>query len=1079
MNELHLQDKFIIPFITDNVNGLGYKEVKANTITTSLFIEEDLKQFLSETTLNKENYEKLLKKYKGNESKLIADFIQELQLRIKDARNMALFFNTNKSMTFEGLKFYLFYPSESETYQNELFNQNIFSVVQELPYKYEYQGKTLFSFRPDVTFFLNGIYLSYSELKSNFSGQNAGKNGRNKIQKDYREAVLEYLQIAKFNDISQNLRKDFLKIFEKAISITTTDLEETYIIRNIADHFDDIKQFYQDSEWSKFESVYKQKVFLSCKSYPVTNENLSKQEKLKEIFRAIYSKEMIEKEILYYNFIEREIVKGKGGKQAKNEKGRLISPRPKQKFGTDRILKKIDEFLEHEQEDDYFINKLKGELKHFSPAKRQELIEKRLRYNNNKNVYSLLLQYAAGFGKSNIIGWTALQLKDLKKDEKYVYDKVMIVVDRIQLRDQLDRLMFNMNIDNKLYLEARDKKTFKEALESDKRIVIVNLQKFNSIKTILDSSVLKKLANMRTVFLIDEIHRSHSGAQNEEMMNLFDEIQSSFDNKEYSQKKKKKNLLVGFTATPSDHALARFGEFNKYAESEKIWVPFDSYTMREAIEDGYILNPLLNLVPVSAKMFYELPEDKAKGVKEEAKEFKLNEKKKIYENEDRIDAISNFVVKRLVEDVYKRIRGTAKAMLAVYSIKSAIKYKEKIDRYYQEIIKDSKYQRFKEAPVYIVYSGDGQDNFRSSTLNKGLSEEKVLQNFMLCKNGLIIVVDKLQTGFDEPKLHTLFLDKEINNINAIQTISRVNRTIKYKDNCKIIDFSHKNVNINNIKTAFEHFSDVVVSDFDPLNELKLFEEIYSRITQNEIYTNYFKLYSEKIFNQKSNVEDVLKLEEKFSKYIKTNPQRSRTLKKEINKYFHILNLIQFVIDFDAKYKSIIFLEFLRKYNNEYNTLNKKDEIKDEVEIYFDEQIGIVEHPEYKQPNQGSSRLYEPKKGCENKKYKYDILKILETKNKEEEVIGQSIEDFELKIEGFFNYVKESKEGRILITKINSIGTKFSEDEIISDFEKIYKKFIRRHRPELGEFFIEQTKDIVEYLYTDFEKEIKENLLHYY
>ncbi len=1076
MNELHLQDKYLVPFITDNVNGLGYKEVKANTITTSLFIEEDLKQFLSETTLNKANYEKLLKKYRGNEEKLIRDFIEELQLRIKDARNMALFFNINKSITFEGIKFYLFYPSDSETYQNELFDQNIFSVVQELPYKYEYQGKTLFSFRPDLTFFLNGIFLSYSELKSNFSGQNARKNGRNKISKDYREAVIEYLQIVKFNDISQNLRKDFLKIFEKAITITTTDLEETYIIRNITDHYEDIKLLYQESEWSKFESVYKQKIFLSCKSYPISDYSLSKQDKLKEIFTALYSKEMIEKEILYYNFIEREIVKGRGGPQTKNEKGRLIAPRPKQKFGTDKIIKKIDEFIDHEQEDDYFINKLKEELKQFSSLKRKELIEKRLRYNNNKNVYSLLMQYAAGFGKSNIIGWTALQLKDLKRKEKYIYDKIMIVVDRIQLRDQLDRLMFNMNIDNKLYSEAKDKKTFKEALESDKRIVIVNLQKFNSIKTILDATVLKKLAEVRTVFLIDEIHRSHSGTQNEEMMNLFDELQISFDNAEYVEKRKKKNLLIGFTATPNDHALARFGEFNRYAESEKIWVPFDSYTMREAIEDGYILNPLLNLVPVSAKMYYELPEDKAKGTAEEKKEYKLNEKKKIYEDENRIEAISEFIVKRLVDDVYKRIRGTAKAMLAVFSIKSAIKYKEKIDKYYNEIIKKPKYKRFADAPIYIIYSGDGQDNFRSSRLNKGLSEEKVLQNYSFAKNGLMIVVDKLQTGFDEPKLHTLFLDKEIRNINAIQTISRVNRTTKYKDNCKIIDFSHKNVNINNIKTAFEYFSDVVVSDFDPLNELKLFEKLYDRITQNEIYKNYFSLYSKKIFNKKSNIEDVLKLEGKFSKYIKENPQRSKSLKKEINKYFHILNLIQFVIDFDVKYKNKVFLEFWKKYNNEYNALNKKDEIKDEVEIYFDDQIGIVEEPKYKEPKSNPNKGKGP--GDETKKYKYDILKIIEKKNKEEEVIGQSIEDFELKIDGFFNNVKESKEGRILITKINSIGTKFSEDEIISDFEKIYKKFIRRHRPELGEFFIEQTKDIIEYLYADFEKDIKESLLNY-
>ena len=85
---------------------------------------------------------------------------------------------------------------------------------------------------------------------------------------------------------------------------------------------------------------------------------------------------------------------------------------------------------------------------------------------------------------------------------------------------------------------------------------------------------------------------------------------------------------------------------------------------------------------------------------------------------------------------------------------------------------------------------------------------------------------------------------------------------------------------------------------------------------------------------------------------------------------------------------------------------------------------------------------------------------------------QSIADFELKIDGFFNYVKESREGKVLIAKINSIGTKFSEDEIIADFEKIYRKFIRRHKLELGDFFISQTTDIVDYLYNDFEKHIK-------
>ncbi len=172
------------------------------------------------------------------------------------------------------------------------------------------------------------------------------------------------------------------------------------------------------------------------------------------------------------------------------------------------------------------------------------------------------------------------------------------------------------------------------------------------------------------------------------------------------------------------------------------------------------------------------------------------------------------------------------------------------------------------------------------------------------------------------------------------------------------------------------------------------------------------------------------------------------------------------------------MEFWRKYNNEYNSLNKKEEVKDEVEIYFDEQIGIVDVPEEKESKPKSLKGKEKESEYGSKKYKYDILKILEKKNKEEAVIGQSIEDFELKIDSFFNSIKESKEGKIMIAKINSSGTKFTEDEILSDFEKIYKKFIRRHKSELGEFFISQTKDIIDYLYSDFEKQIKQNLLNY-
>jgi len=1064
MNELHLQDKFLIPFITDRIKGLGYREVKANTITNNLIIEDDLREFLSESELNEGNYKKLLKKHNNNEAELMAGIIASLSERIKNYRNMALFINDNKSFTFDGFKLYLFYSSGSEMFEDRLFEQNIFSVVQELPYRYEYGGKQIFSFRPDLCFFLNGIFLGYSELKSNYNNQNANKNGRGKVSKDYKEAVLEYFKIAKDNDVSQNIRKDFLKIFEKSIHITTTDIEDTFIIRDLANNFDEIKTI--NSEGKNDYESYTLKVHKSFYAYPLLNKKGSKADKLKEIFTALYSKRMIEKEILYYNFIEREAVKRGHTKMLKNEKGRLISPRPKQKFGTDKIMSKIDEFLEHENDDNYFIDKLKHELHGISEDKKSELINKRLAYKNNKNIYSLLLQYAAGFGKSNIIGWAALQLKDLKRNGEYVYDKVMLIVDRVQLRDQLDSIMLNMNIDNKLFIEASNKKTFIRALASDMRIVIVNLQKFTDIKEILDPSVVEKLSKMRVAFLIDEIHRSNSGTQNEEMISLFDELQSSFDSsKEYAKTKKKKNLIIGLTATPTDHSLARFGEYNKYSEGEKIWVPFDSYTMREAIEDGFILNPLKGIVPVSAKMFYELPDDPTKGVTDEEKEYRIV-KKKVYENRERIDAIAKFVVDRLVQTTYNQIRGQAKAMLATSSIKCAIKYKDAIEKYFAIAVANEKYSRFKDTPIYIIYSG-GQEQSSSSVLNNGLSEAKALQEFALCKNGLMIVVDKLQTGYDEPRLHTLFLDKEIKGINAIQTISRVNRTMKYKNECKIIDFSYKNVNVGNIKKAFEHFSDVVVSDFDPFGELKLLENIYGELNQTEIFKRYFQLFAENRKGREGDVEKILEIEDGFAKYIRSNPDGSKKLKQKVNQYYHILNLIEFVIEFDNKYIDDNFLDFWKRYNNEYNNINKPDEIKDDVAVYFDNKIGVVEPPEVKfgkKPKKGE--------GKQGKKYKYNILEIIRKKNEEQELIEKLIVEFEKKIDMFFKSIPTSENGRNLIAKMKD-PTKFGEDEVLADFEKIYKKFILMHRNDVGEFFIQETKDILDKLCEDF-GEVTEN-----
>jgi type I restriction enzyme R subunit len=1057
-----------LPFFRDD---LGYREVKANTVTYELIIEEDLQEFISQTELNKKPYEALLIKYKGDKNRLLRDLIELIKERSGSSRNMALFINMNKSINLHGIKLHLFYTGDSVIHNNTLFEENIFSVVQELPYKFYYQGNQIFSFRPDLVMFVNGIYLGYSELKSNYTNQGAGKNGRGKVIKDYFEAVKIYHQHIDSSYILSDkekefFRKDFLKIFEKAIHITATDIGETFVIRTISDYFEEILATCREGKFDREEIEKKAKSVF--KPYPLLNPDAEKKEKLKELFIALYGKAFIEKEILYYNFIERDVYVTNNGKELKNEQGVLISPRPKQKFGTDKIMAKIDEFLAHEQDDQYFEKLLEKQLVGVSEAKKKELLEKRKAYSNNKNVYSLLMQYAAGFGKSNIIGWSALQLKDLRRDGQYVYDKIMIVVDRLQLRGQIDSKMLNMNIDNRMYMEANNKKTFLEALSSDTRLVIVNLQKFGSVREMLDTEVINKLAHMRIVFLIDEIHRSNSGDQHEEMISIFDELQSPFDNHvQVAGATKKKNLIIGFTATPDDHTLARFGEFSGYAESEKLWRPFDSYTMKEAIEDEFILNPLKNIVPVASKMLFDLPSNLLEGFTE--KEYKDAQKRQVYENRERIDAIAKYIADLLVKDVYRQIRGTGKAMLAVHSIKAAIAYQQAVTKHFSALVQEDKYKKYAEAPIHVVYSNN-QDEQSASGLNGGLSEEKVLESFALKKNGLMIVVAKLQTGFDEKKLHTLFLDKEIKGISAIQTISRVNRTAKYKNDCKIVDFSYNNVNVQNIKEAFEHFSDVVVSDFDPFSDKRVLDILFVELRKSDIYDKFFTVFTliYKDLFKRDDPQSYLDLESSLKKHIDANPQRTADTKAKAAQYFTILNRIEYVIDIDAKYSEPIFLLFWRKFNMLYNMLHRSEDIKDPIEVYFDNQIGIIEVETVasKEKKSKPTKVAEGKVGYNS--HQFDILAIIEARNELETKKGFLIQDFETKIKDFFEYVQNTNEGLRLIVKINS---HVSEEEIYHDFAVIYRRYRALSRQKVGDYFFKEMDDLVEKLCDDFEKAV--------
>ncbi|MFL0063474.1 UvrB domain 3-containing protein [Tenacibaculum maritimum] len=411
-------------------------------------------------------------------------------------------------------------------------------------------------------------------------------------------------------------------------------------------------------------------------------------------------------------------------------------------------------------------------------------------------------------------------------------------------------------------------------------------------------------------------------------------------------------------------------------------------------------------------------------------------------------------------------------MFAASSIKAAIKYRKYIQQYFKEFVTAKKYERFKDAPIYIVYSSDGQKYESATTLNGNISEAKVLQDFAVKKNGLIIVVDKLQTGFDEPKLHTLFLDKEISGINAIQTISRVNRTAgKHKKDCKIIDFSYKNVNVNNIKQAFEHFSNVVVSDFDPLGQEQLLRDIYERLNQEDLFTTYFKAFKAYQKGDKKDIVVIQDFENAVTQFVRKLPNEAKQLKQRVNQFFKILNLIGFVIEIEEKFSDIFFTTFWQKYSILYNSLTGAIERIDEVDVYFDNSIGIVAPPEEVIKPLRNSIVRDPNENYGRKQYKFDILAVIEKRNEEEEEIESLIMDFQNKIEAFFDYVRLPENGKHIIAKMKDDGAVFDAEEIYADFAKIYRKYIRRNRKVLGNFFIKETQDIVNQLSDDFEKTI--------
>lgn len=1034
INESNYED-YIIKYFVDI---LEYQKIEPNTFHSDLMlIPSVVKQFVyANNTLLCDT---LIKNhFQGNKTRFWDDLLKALSNEVYSKFNVAIFLNPNNTIKFKfiGEEFILYVP-----FENSYDNKNIFNVMSQPSFKIHNQYNSL-RITPDVGTFVNGIMTSFLQLKFNAMGQNADK-ARGQIIGDYLETInkIVYPEIVNFGSSTQEKDKNQiisnkLKYFHSMLHVIAMDDSSAYVLRDIGRFFDagfDLAKSGKANDINLKNDI--RNSFLPDAVY-IKNQQHDSLTNIKSFLFNTYNKNAIQNEILIYNFLQYKRLSehSNGIKKVtfKDTFPTLCFPRPNQKYGVDKVVSEVVKKYDNENNPNYEIEQLEKKLdsQGISFSVKKRALDKRKSYRNNDKIYSLLLQYAAGFGKTYILCWLAMQLKNLldQRTANHLFDKILIISDRLDLRDQVDISMRNMNIDRSLFSEAQNKNQLISFLKSSNtRVIIVNIQKFPSIKDDLNAEEMKSLKDKRIAFLIDEIHRSNDGVQHKEMTSIFDDIADSIG----GTSNIKKNLIIGLTATPTDENLARFGEYQGCLEDIK-WTPFDAYTMTEAINDGFVLDPTKNKISVRTIFQYEeiIDGDKKRmpTVQEE------------YEKDERISLVSKHIAKTLLDVTYRKIRKTGKAMLACYSIDAAKKYWDEIKAELKALKLTPEYAKCNIGKVYLVYTSGQADSNTPFKLCGFKSEKEVIAAFRSDKNGLIIVVDKLQTGFDEPLLHTLFLDKEVSGITCVQTVSRINRTAKHKTDCLVVDYSKDNKNIANINNAFSKYAGVVVSEFNSLSVRDQLFKIYIKITETGYFTKHFNDFanfdtSEKAIQRKDFIKEMLSNDS-----CKELALKNMALFLE---YISKLGLVMNLVNLNKKYSDKKFLQFLNEYIQISKIeLNIQADSLDSLEFWI-ERFGLIESNNTTTDDlslgvSASLKSYKPKASSG-----FLSLDSIMKKNSEEKANEALIESFSLKINTVFDKLKEvdNKDGGRVIAKILNSHNNPNKD--IEDFESLFKRVTLR------------------------------------
>ncbi|WP_133718624.1 type I restriction endonuclease subunit R [Methylocaldum gracile] len=436
-----------------------------------------------------------------------------------------------------------------------------------------------------------------------------------------------------------------------------------------------------------------------------------------------------------------------------------------------------------------------------------------------------LIQHSAGSGKSNTIAWLAYQLVELRQKTASgalsttpVFDSIIVINDRTVLDKQIKETIKGFHHVGSLVGHSEDSAALRKFIAEGKKIIITTLQKF---PVVLDELGVSH-RNRTYAIIIDEAHSSQGGRTAAQMNMALSHVET--DENESSDEIiariiKQRRMIenasyFGFTATPKGRTLELFGTQIKIGDEIKR-VAFDTYTMKQAIQEGFIMDVLQNYTPVES--YWRL----AKAIEEDPAFDKTKALKRMRHYAERhelaIRKKAEIMVEHFLEQVVggRKIGGQARGMVVCNGIERAYEYFKAISAYLTEL--KSPYK------AIVAFSGEHEFDGRKvteATLN-GFPSSKIERSFKTDPYRLLVVADKYLTGFDEPLLHTMYVDKPLAGIKAVQTLSRLNRAHPQKHDTFVLDFANST---DVIVEAFQDYfrSTVLAKETDPdkLHDLK-------------------------------------------------------------------------------------------------------------------------------------------------------------------------------------------------------------------------------------------------------------------